>query len=247
MKILNDNSIHLKFLMDLSVNIEGIGNLHSPYLTEIADITEECYNQSISTFLFDKKNLENQSQFAEYSNFQVLLLAIYQDSSFREFFFNGLKLHLDSVPSLHPEGFVYFGELSEESVLTEEKFNYLKKLVSIANNISEKTEEEKSYDFATDEAKSFWEKLKRKRELAAKNTKKEEKINLHSIISAVGWKAESFTFINKLNIYQLYNGFSRLRVIDNYKYNMTGIYTGSIDSSKIKMPDIDWANIIKTN
>jgi hypothetical protein len=245
---LNTNDIRLKFLMGLPVHIEGIGNFHAPNLTEIIDLTEEKYHKSLSALFFDKQNLSNSSDLEKFSDFQVLLMLVFQDPSFGEFFFYGLNLHLDSKSYLHPEGFLYFGELSEESVLTEEKFNYIKKLVRIANNLPEtKDADQEKYDFATDEARSFWEKIRRKRELAAKTAKKEEKINLHSVISAVGWKSENFAFISKLNIYQIYDGFYRIRVIDNYNNHMTGIYTGNIDSSKIKLPDIDWANIIKVN
>ncbi len=241
MKILNDNDIHLKFLMGLPVYVDGIGNFHSPYLTEIVDLTEENYNLSISSILFDKKNLEDQSDLDDFSNFQVLLSAIYQDTSFREFFFYGLNLHLDASPTQHPEGLIYFGELSEDSVLTEEKFEYLKRLVRIANNLQVKVEEDE-FKAGNEQARKLIEKIKKNR---AKSKPSQQPINLHSIISAVGWKAESFNFISKLNIYQLYDGFYRLGVIDNYNNTMTGIYTGNIDGSKIKLPEINWANIIK--
>lgn len=248
MDIQKNSDIHLKLLLGLPIQIQGIGNFSAPSLTAIANLTEDVYNSALSSILFDKNNLEDSSQFQNYTNFEILSSAIYQDSSFREFFFHGLNLHMDSLPQLHDQGFVYFDELSEDSILTEEKFIYLKKLVKIANNLSESNqEEEKKYDFGTEEAKSFWEKLRQKRALAARASKKEEKINLHSIISAVGWKTDSFDSMHKLNIYQLYNGFSRLRIIDNYSYTMTGIYSGSIDGSNIKLPDIDWANIIKIN
>jgi hypothetical protein len=227
--------------LGLPVNIDGIGNLKAPILTDIVDLTEGIYNMAISSVLFDKKSLE-QDGLEEYTNFQILLSIIHQDNSFRELFFYALKLHFDTTPLFHPEGFVYLGELSEESILTEDKFEYIKKLVKIANHIPEKSEEEE-YKAGNDRAKKFLERLKKQR--AEVEKVKKQKINLHSIISAVGWKSQSFDFISKLNIYQLYEGYNRLRFIDNYNHTMTGIYTGNIDGSKIKLPDIDWANIIK--
>lgn len=239
MKILNDDDVQLKYLLGLPVHIEGIGNLKAPILTDIVALTEGIYNMSISSVMFDKNNLE-QDGIEEYTNFQILLSIINQDASFKEVFFNALILHFDTIPILHPEGVIYFGELSEDSILTEEKFEYIKKLIKIANHIPEKTEEEQ-YDFADERARKLFEKIKKNRQ----NAKVPQKINLHSIISAVGWKSQSFEFISKLNIYQLYEGYNRLRFIDNYNQTMTGIYTGNIDGSKIKLADIDWANIIK--
>lgn len=244
MNILSDDDIHLKFLLGLPVYIEGIGNFHAPFLTEIVDATEDLYNKSTSSIFFDKKNLE-QEGLENFSNFQILLALINQDISFKELFFYGLKLHLDREPAIHPDGHIYFGELSVDSILTEEKFDYIKKLVTIANNIPEKHVEEE-YKAGNERARKLIEQIKKNRERKTKVTT-QPPINLHSIISAVGWKAQSFEFISKLNIYQLYNGFYRLRVIDNYDINIRGIYSGAIDGSKIKLSDIDWANIIKIN
>jgi hypothetical protein len=241
MNILNDDDIKLKFLLELPVHIDGIGNLKAPYLTDIVDLTEGIYSMAISSVLFDKKNVE-QEGLDEYTNFQILLSIINQDAAYRELFFYALKLHFHTVPRLHPEGFIYFGELNEDSFLTEEKFDYIKKLVMIANHIPEKSEEDE-YTLGNDRARKFMEKLKKQR--AEVEKVKKQKINLHSIISAVGWKSQSFDFISKLNIYQLYEGYNRLRFIDNYEYTMQGIYGGNIDGSKIKLADIDWANIIK--
>jgi hypothetical protein len=242
MEILKDSDIRLKFLLGLPVQIEGIGNFYAPLVPNIVDLTEGIYNMSLSSLLFDKKHLTEQDGLEEYSNFQILLSVINQDDSFREFFFYGLNLHIDTIPNYHEMGIVYFGEFSEDSILTEEKFEYIKRLVRIANNVPEKTEEEE-YKAGNERARKFLEKIKKQKEEI--NKLKKQKINLHSIISAVGWKAQSFDFISKLNIYQLYDGFYRLGYIDNYNYTMTGIYTGNIDGSKIKLPDINWANIIE--
>jgi hypothetical protein len=154
-------------------------------------------------------------------------------------FFYGLNLHLDTFPILDSSGLIYFGEPSVESILTEEKFEYIKKLVRIANNLSEPEE----YVAGNEKARKLIEKIKRNREKSKQPVK--QNINLHSTISAVGWKAQSFKFISELTIYQLYEGFNRLGYIDNYNFTMTGIYTGNIDGSKIKLPEINWANIIK--
>jgi hypothetical protein len=241
MKILTDDAIHLKLLLNIPIHVEGIGNFHAPNLPEIVDLTEEIYNMSLSTIFFDKNRLEETKGLEEYTNFEVLLSIINQDDSFRELFFYGLNLHLDVPVLLHSSGLIYFDEFSEESILTEDKFDYIKNLVKIANNVSDPKEEE--YKPGNERARKFLEKIKQQR--AEIEKVKKPKMNLHSIISAVGWKAQSFKFINDLTIYQLYEGFRRLEYMDNYKFTMTGIYTGNIDGTKIKLPDINWANIIK--
>lgn len=241
MEILNDNELHLKFLLRQSVYVDGLGYFHSPTLEEIINMTESKYNESISALLFDKSNLEiNNEEIDNYTNFQVLSSLVYNDDHFRKAYFNCLKLHFNKEPKIQEDGYVYFDELSEDTVITEEKFDYIKRLVRIANHIAEPEKEEDTAGNA--KAREFMKKLKKKNAELAKHIK--PKANLHSIISAVGWKTQDFVSINNLNIYQLYDGYSRYHFLDNYHYTMSGIYAGTVDGSKIKTEDIDWANIL---
>lgn len=246
MNILNDEEIHLKFLLNSPVYVEGIGNFQVPLLSEIANMTEAYYNSSLSAIFLDKKQLDNQEEVEKYTDFEIISSAALYDSSFRELFFSALNLHFKCKPIMHDRGIIYFtesfdGDIFIDSILTEEKFHYIKKLVSIANSIGKAPEEE--YNAGNEIARKLIEKIKKKKAEAMKYEKK--KINLHSIISAVGWKAESFDSISKLSIYQLYNGYGRLGIIDNYHYTMTGIYAGTVDAKGIKLPDLNWANIIQ--
>lgn len=243
MEILNDNELHLKFLLRQSVYVDGLGYFHSPTLEEIINMTESKYNESISALLFDKSNLEiNNEEIDNYTNFQVLSSLVYNDDHFRKAYFNCLKLHFSKEPKMQEDGYVYFDELSEDTVITEEKFEYIKRLVRIANHIAEKKNDD--FNAGNAKARKFLKKLKEKEARLAKYKKSNS--NLHSIISAVGWKTQDFVSINNLNIYQLYDGYSRFHVLDNYHYTMSGIYAGTVDGSKIKTEDIDWANILNT-
>lgn len=246
-KTLNMDDIRLKFLLNLSVPIEGIGEFKAPLLSEIVNLTENIYNQSLSSILFTKNSLEYNEEMEKHSDFEILLSAVNFDDSFRELFFYGINLHLNKEPVLHESGLIYFDDLSEENILTEEKFNYFKSMVIVANNLQSPKEEEE-YKAGNERAAKFMERLKKNKEMVAKaKAKQQPPINLHSLISAVGWKAKSFDFINQLNIYQLYDGYFRLGVLDNYHYTMQGIYSGTVDGSKIKLPEINWANVIKIN
>ena len=243
MENLNNDELHLKFLLGQSVYVEGLGYFHSPLLDEIVNLTETKYNESISALLFDKDNVEFNEEINSYTNFQILSSLIFNDDHFRNIYFSGLQLHFGKVPHLNEEyGFVYFDELNEDTVITDEKYEYIKRLVRVANHIADPKKEE--VIVGNERARQFMEEQKKRKALLAKL--KKPKSNLHSIISAVGWKAQKFDFINNLNIYQLYDGYSRFHVLDNYHYTMSGIYAGTVDGSKIKSEDIDWANILNT-
>ncbi len=109
MEILNNEEIHLKFLLGQFVHVEGIGDFHSPLLSEIVNLTEAKYNESTSALLFDKASLESE-EVDDYTNFQIVLSLIYNDEHFRNAYFNGLRLHYNKEPQLHEEGYVYFDE-----------------------------------------------------------------------------------------------------------------------------------------
>lgn len=241
--MLNKEDIGLKFLLGLSVPIEGIGGLKSPLLRDVVDMGQEFYMLTLTTLLFDKSKANLDPDYiARRSDFEILTDGIRDDASFREVFFYGLWLHFGKTPMLNDEGFVCFDEDDEYSVLDEEKFNQLKYLIRIANNL--KDQEDEQYDAANEAARKLIEKIK-KNKAEAPVVQKPQPVNLHSIVSAVGWKAESFEIVNQLNMYQLYDGYYRLGFLDNYHYTMTGIYAGTIDQKKIKLSDINWANIIK--
>lgn len=248
MTYLSDDDIHLKFLLGLPVHIYGIGDFNAPLLIDVVNATESIYNQAISTILLTKDKLKNTDDLENYSELDIVSTFALHDGSFRELFFYGLKLHLNESPTIHEKGFMYFGELSDSSILTYEKFMFIRRLIRIANNIQEAQKKEDEFIPGNEQARKFMEELKRNEELLAQAKRKDSKpINLHSLISSVGWKAKNFNFINQLNIYQLYNGYFRLSTIDNYHYTMTGLYSGTIDSKSVKLPEINWANIIKTN
>jgi hypothetical protein len=243
MKMLNSEDIHLKFLLGSYVDVDGIGQFRAPILEDIVNITEETYNMALSSIMFNRSVLDvSPEQIKDLSDFQILSSIIYHDASFRDVFIHALALHFNTIPFWHEDGFIYFEELSEETKLTEEKFYYVKKLVKIANSLQEAKEDE--YKAGNERAKKFMEEQKRKKALVAKA--KKPKMNLRSTISAVGWKAKSFDFISQLNIYQLYDGYHRFQLFDNFHYTMTGMYAGTLDGSKIKLEDINWANIFNT-
>jgi hypothetical protein len=129
--------------------------------------------------------------------------------------------------------------------LTEEKWEFIKTVAKIGNFVKESKEEE--YVAGNERARKFLEEQKKRKALLAKLKKNKEQINLHSILSAVSWRTTGVKDLLDLTIYQLYDGYFRLGLIDNYHQIFTGIYTGNVDQSKIKLPDVNWANIIKIN
>jgi hypothetical protein len=241
-----DSDIHLRLLANEPIDV-GIGHFQLPTVREIIRMGESKHQQYLSMLLFNKDYLQaNNQDIAEYSDLEVLATSIFYDPIFRELVANSFKLFLGKDLQVTDNGIIYFDELSEDNVLTEEKWGFIKKVAKIGNFVQEEKKEEE-YTAGNERARKFLEEQKKRKALLAKLKKTKEQTNLHSILSAVAWRTTGMKDLLNLTIYQLYDGYFRLGMIDNYNQITTGIYTGNVDSSKIKLPDINWANIIKIN
>jgi hypothetical protein len=151
------------------------------------------------------------------------------------------ELFLKSKPILLVDGMICFDEISVNKMLTDDKWKLIQKFVKLAHFV----QEEEPYVAGNEKAKKLIEKIRKNKKENA--PKQEEKANLHSILSGVAWRTDGIDSLLNKTIYQLYDGYYRLGFIDNYHQVCTGIYTGNVDGSKIKLPDINWANVIKIN
>ena len=100
---------------------------------------------------------------------------------------------------------------------------------------------ESKYNPANEQARALIEKI-RQRDIELARLKHKNEINLFSIISGVAWKSPNLNIFDvfKLTVFQLYDAYYRLEIIDNCKYTMTGMYAGTIDSKNIKQDELTW-------
>lgn len=238
---LTEEDIKLKLLANVPIEIKGLGHISLPSLKKLISMNESFYNTTISYLLFSKESLsEITEEMKAHSDYEILISFLYHESSFRELFFNALEMIFGEQPN-YKDGAIYFGELSKESLFTEEKWVLIRNIVKIGNFIENKKEEEEITP-GNERAKQFMEMLRKRKEQAPKPKPKQ---NLHSMISAISWKTIGIDEVLNLTIYQLYDAFMRLENMDNYHYTLTGIYTGNIDGKSVKMSDINWANVLK--
>lgn len=236
------SDLELMLLAGLPIPIDDFGELYLPTLKQIIQLRQSKYNEYLSALLFDKKNLQNMNDEIDgYSNYEVAMSFIYHDQLLKNSFLNAIKLFFHQAANQNEEGLIYLGDPQENRMLTEEKFCEIQQILKLANYIKEP--EEDNIEAGNDRAKQFMESLKKKKERLSKMQK--EKMNFHSLMSALAWKTNGIENVLDLTVYQLYDAFYRLEGMENYHYTLTGIYTGNIDGKKVKLPDIHWANIIK--
>lgn len=241
---MNEKDIHLKLLINTPIHIEGMGVFKLPRLRDLITMGEDRYNSYLSSLLFSKDALQVESnEFNDYSDFEVLSKIIFYDETFGGHFLSTLEFFFGEKIDINDKGELYFGNINEENIFTEEKWKIAKKLVKIANFMKD-AEKEEGYNAGNDKARELIEKIKKKKQVLSE-VKKEESINLHSIISAVACRSVGFDRVGDLTIYQLYDTFYRLGLIDNYHFTFTGVYTGNISGKDINLSEINWASIIK--
>ena len=106
-------------------------------------------------------------------------------------------------------------------------------------------EEKSQYNPANKQAEEFIKKLEEKKKQYAKINKDEK--TLFDVISGVAWKSPNCNIFEiwNLTVYQLYDAYYRLEIIDECDKVFTGLYSGAIDKDKIKIKEYDWAKKIK--
>lgn len=129
----------------------------------------------------------------------------------------------------------YYSE-DELTVIHRENFDDIVKVIKLQNYLSQpKQEEEVEENPADEKTRQLMETMKRNREKVEAKKKAQQKadnnedIDIADIISAVSSKSNS---INKMNVwdltlYQLYDEYSRLELIDNYDFSVKAMMAGA--------------------
>lgn len=238
------SDIELKFLADIPVDIGNVCKLHVPTLREVIEMGESEYYRLLSSLLVKKDQIEI-DELLEASNMEVVYTICYHDKEFLETFQKASRFIFREDISMSPEElglFFYFGDLEEKRFLNDRNFDWIQSLVVISNNINV---EEDEYNPANEEARKLVEEIKKAKAEISKN--KKQISSLSSKISGVAWKSNSVNIFNvfDLNIYQFYDALLRLEQVDNYQFTLTGIYTGNVDSKKVKIDNLHWTKKIE--
>lgn len=240
--------ISLKLLVGKPIDI-GICKINPLKIDEIVEIGERQYNEYLNILLFDVDLLDiPKEQLIEmnidrFTTYHFLLLQSYNDENFKNFVINALELFLKEKVFFCEENLLFY--LLDDNGLKYIDLNIyeLIRKILIKQNYLKELEEEEELIFGNEMARRWYLDLKRKEKT---QPKQKTDVDLQSIISSVMWKShKSIDEILKMTIYQLYDGYFRLSIIDNCNNLAQGIYHGMIDRKQIKESELNWAKIIK--
>lgn len=232
-----DLDTELKLLAGLPIIVDDI-EIKPLTLREIIKIGYNNYVNNLNIYALKVSDLfqEITDDIKDIKVFDIILnvsdvYQMFQYSSVIFFNYNILKTDLESQNII----------FDENKLLHRNNWEEVCKIIKLQNCIVEKNEEDE-FNCANERARKFMEEIKKIKQNAPK---KKEEVNLSSIISSVAYKSNiGMNNILDLTIYQLYDAYYRLNIIDNYDKTMVGVYAGTIDSKKINLKDINWAKII---
>jgi len=227
----------------------SVGNMFQAKVKDIVEIDESTYNKYLSLLLYDvdlieeKSIIEKQFGIGEFTTFEFLIMQSISSEEFKDIAINALEFFLKQPVHLADKyGFFYIGDIENQKVITSETYSYIRKILIKMNYLKE-MEEEEQLEFANETAREWYMNIKK---LEREKPKIKPQVNLHSIISAMMWRTDkTVDEIFNMTVYQLYDGYYRLFLIDDCLGVKQGIYAGTVDSDKVKPDDLNWAKIIQ--
>ena len=242
---MSNEELELKLIKGIPVTVDGI-RIKPMLVEQIIDDTVENgigydkYVGLINILGIDKKNLQNitPEQLEEIKTFDIFLFNAELMESLIEF----LKVFLNhnKIEYMADQQLILIDYSDTLACIYRDNYdsimNVFRKMYCISIN-----QKEVEYNPANDKARELIEHIKRRDEELAR-IKGKTAPNLFSIISGVAWKSHNINIFDifKLTIFQLYDAYYRLEIIDNCTYTMTGIYTGNIEAKSIKQEELTW-------
>lgn len=233
----------LQLLAGLPTTIKDVGSIHPLKLSEIAEMGEDRYNQFLNVLCFDVDDLELENvDLTALTTYDLIVTQCEVNKEYLQLVTDALSMFFkDKVGYSNEYYLFYLGDIRDGRIIYRDNYEDIKAIIRKQNFIQEKKKEE--YNPANEQAKQFIEKLKR---LKKERPKTKETVNLHSIISSIAWKSHiGIHAVWDLTIYQLFDAYYRLDVVDNYDKTLAGIYAGTVDASKINMKELNWSKIIR--
>ena len=239
---MTEECLEIKLLKGSTVIIDGI-KIQPLTLEEIVeDIDLDEYYKLLGILAIDKIRLKDMPKevLNEFETFDIFLSDQSLMTSLLAFFKTFLK-HDDVffMPESQNIEIRY-----EDNLARITRYNYDKITRILRKMYCVQFQKEDEYNPHNDKARELIEKIKKKNaELARLKSKQGEDVNIISIISGVAWKSTNTNIFDVFNltVFQLYDAFYRLEIVDNYNNTMTGLYAGTVDAKKTNMKQLTWA------
>ena len=219
-----------------------IGKIHQPKVRDIVELGEYEYNKYISLLLYDTDLIESD---VPINLLQFLITQAMYVEDIGKIILKGLSFFFQEEVRFYTEnqmGLFYLGELMDERFIDFENYELIRRTLIKINYLKD-MEEEEDIKFGNETAREWYIAMKKAEQ---EKPQPKPKVNLHSIISALMWRSnKTIDEILGMTIYQIYDGYYRLFLIDDSLSMRQGIYSGTVDQKGVKPDDLNWAKIIE--
>lgn len=233
---------NLVLLSDIPYDF-GVCKIYKPTLRQISE-NQDMYKKYLSMLVFDKSDISKENfknirdeDYEKIKTFDIILVTCESIDSYKDDIVNAIeyftkeKVH---VVCDNYRGFFYFGEISDNRILSRENFDdfkmALREICCVKNsdddivsdlNIEDKAELER--------IKKIRERLKKAKMNDIENNSDGEKLELADLISAFCSISNNLNILDvwDMTIYQFYNQFERTRLIDEYRTQIQSIFAGA--------------------
>lgn len=239
---MEDHVLELKLLKGSEINIEGLKIKPHTLHELVDDYGFDNYYNVIGFTVLQKRDVNEyikleKEVYEKTTVFQMLLA----NGMLAQYLLNFFKFVLRIDEVYYMESFfsimVYYSD--HYVVIDKNNIDRILNQIFKAYCITIPKEEKEDFKPANEAARRLMEQIKKNR---AKAPKKKADFDLSSIISGMAWKCSNVNIndIWNLTLYQLYDGFYRLDIIDNYDKTLSSIYHGMMDASKIDFKKKNW-------
>jgi hypothetical protein len=221
--------VHLQLLSGQAMYVEGIGNVKPKTLREIVEVGYSKFLEYLNIFTLEVRDFIKDEYLDQVDIPLFHVILAFDDDTFQTHFKEAIEFFIEKKVIISRENFTAICYEDENFYLDSNNFSILKNVIKWQNGILQTTDK-KDLKFKNDRAKKIFERLNKTKEQVDKLKKKEEgDLDLADIVSAIGSKSFSLNKLNvfDLTLYQLYDEFKRLDLIDNYHTSLKAVMAGA--------------------
>jgi hypothetical protein len=225
-----DADAKLKLISGEPFKVNSVGPIKPLTLRKIAQIGYEEYITHLNLFVLTKTDFikEEYLEKLDVPFFDIMLA--FSDDDFLKYIEKAFNLFLGiEVKPIKEALMIVAKDPTIELVITSDNFDDIRQVIQWQNGIvDEKSAEE--LKFKNDRAKKILEKLQKAQAEVEKQKKKEDSdLDFADILSAIASKSFSLNKLNvfDLTVYQMYDEFKRLDLIDSYHVGIQAMMQGA--------------------
>lgn len=242
MDILNSINEEQLFL-GIPIEIPETCHIYTPTLRQIAEIGAKNFYSYLNILTLDKEDIDEflkeqkiEEAQEELTPFQFTLINAHYDSDYLKNLEEAFKLflHEEEIYVLEKNEAIILGDLKDNRIINEEKFNIICEIIKRANSVEKPSSEQRMNNPSNSKAAEIIRKIKEGRKLKEKNN--HSSLSFLDLVASLAAKGNGLNAINvwDLTYFAFNDQFKRMQAIEEYQQAIGAIHAGA-DPKKINL------------